>query len=945
MKKLFLFDAMALIYRAHFAFAKTPRISSKGINTSAVFGFANTILEVIQKEKPDYLGVAFDTPAPTFRHIEYTPYKAQREKQPEDITIAIPYVKRFVEALDIPILILDGYEADDVIGTIAKKAVKENPEIVVYMMTPDKDYGQLVEERIKMYKPAFMGKGVEVLGPKEVCARWNIKNVDQVIDMLGLMGDAVDNIPGIPGVGEKTAQKLLEEFESLENLLENTDLLKGKLQENLINFREQGILSKHLARILCEVPIEYEEEKLIATPPNRALLEPLLEELEFRTLRKRILGEESPAPSAEPKLAPKKDSNQMDMFAVSAAPQTAQVQGSIEESVSEPANFSFNNLQNTKHQYHLIQGEAAIKSLIGFLARQSSFCFDTETTSLSVVEAELVGMSFSYRKAEAFYVPFPENKEECQKQVDLFKEIFANEAIQKVAQNIKYDMSVLANYGLEIKGDIYDTMLAHYLIEPEKRHNMDAMAMSYLNYEPMSIESLIGKKGVKQGNMRDADVMAVKEYAAEDADITLQLKPILDQKLLSNPKAITLLQEVEMPLSRVLSSIEREGVNLDIPFLKEMSNVLEVDSKAVQQKIYEAAGQEFNIASPKQLGEILFEKLKLDPKAKKTKTGQYMTGEEILSKMESEHAIASLILDFRELQKLKSTYVDALPELISSKTGRIHTSFMQAVTATGRLSSKDPNLQNIPIRTVRGREIRKAFIPRNEEYQILSADYSQIELRIMAAFSQDDSMLEAFNNGLDVHKATAAKVFHVPLEEVNSDMRRKAKTVNFGIIYGVSAFGLAGQLAISRTEAKEIIDQYFVEFPKVKTYMDTCVHTAQELGYVETVLGRRRYLRDIMSANMNERGFAERNAINAPIQGSAADMIKVAMIQIQNFLEKENLKSRMILTVHDELVFDAHIPEINYLRDKINDIMCHALDLGVVMETGIGVGANWLEAH
>ena len=945
MKKLFLFDAMALIYRAHFAFAKTPRISSKGINTSAVFGFANTILEVIQKEKPDYLGVAFDTPAPTFRHIEYTPYKAQREKQPEDITIAIPYVKRLVEALDIPILILDGYEADDVIGTIAKKAVKANPEMVVYMMTPDKDYGQLVEERIKMYKPAFMGKGVEVLGPKEVCARWNIKNVDQVIDMLGLMGDAVDNIPGIPGVGEKTAQKLLEEFESLENLLENTDLLKGKLQENLINFREQGILSKHLARILCEVPIEYEEEKLKATPPNRALLEPLLDELEFRTLRKRILGEESPAATPEPKMAPKKDSNQMDMFSVSSAPQTTQNQGSIEESVSEPTNFSFNILQNTKHQYHLIQGEAAIKSLIGFLARQSSFCFDTETTSLSVVEAELVGMSFAYRKAEAFYVPFPENKEECQKQVDLFKEIFANEAIQKVAQNIKYDMSVLANYGLEIKGDIYDTMLAHYLIEPEKRHNMDAMAMSYLNYEPMSIESLIGKKGVKQGNMRDADVMAVKEYAAEDADITLQLKPILDQKLLSNPKAITLLQEVEMPLSRVLSSIEREGVNLDIPFLKEMSKVLEVDSKVVQQKIYEAAGQEFNIASPKQLGEILFEKLKLDPKAKKTKTGQYMTGEEILSKMESEHAIASLILDFRELQKLKSTYVDALPELISSKTGRIHTSFMQAVTATGRLSSKDPNLQNIPIRTVRGREIRKAFIPRNEEYQILSADYSQIELRIMAAFSKDDSMLEAFNNGLDVHKATAAKVFHVPLEEVNSDMRRKAKTVNFGIIYGVSAFGLAGQLAISRTEAKEIIDQYFVEFPKVKTYMDTCVHTAQELGYVETVLGRRRYLRDIMSANMNERGFAERNAINAPIQGSAADMIKVAMIQIQNFLEKEKLKSKMILTVHDELVFDAHIPEINYLRDKINDIMCHALDLGVVMETGIGVGANWLEAH
>lgn len=945
MKKLFLFDAMALIYRAHFAFAKTPRISSKGINTSAVFGFANTILEVIQKEKPDYLGVAFDTPAPTFRHIEYTPYKAQREKQPEDISIAIPYVKRFVEALDIPILILDGYEADDVIGTIAKKAVRENPEIVVYMMTPDKDYGQLVEERIKMYKPAFMGKGVEILGPKEVCARWNIKHVDQVIDMLGLMGDAVDNIPGIPGIGEKTAQKLLEEYESLENLLENTDQLKGKLQENLINFREQGILSKHLARILCEVPIEYEEEKLIATEPNRTLLEPLLEELEFKTLRRRILGEESPLHVTAPKTALKKDTNQMDIFGASAQTETILVGSSIDEDVREPAHFHFNNLQNTKHLYHLIQGEAAIKSLIGFLGRQSSFCFDTETTSLSVIEAELVGMSFAYRKAEAFYVPFPENKDESQKQADLFKEIFANEAIQKIAQNIKYDMSVLANYGIEIKGDIYDTMLAHYLIEPEKRHNMDAMAMSYLNYEPMSIESLIGKKGIKQGNMRDADLMAVKEYAAEDADITLQLKPILDEKLTSNPKAISLLKEVEMPLSRVLSSIEREGVNLDIPFLREMSKTLEVDSKAVQQKIYEAAGQEFNIASPKQLGEILFEKLKLDPKAKKTKTGQYMTGEEILSKMESEHAIASLILDFRELQKLKSTYVDALPELISGKTGRIHTSFMQAVTATGRLSSKDPNLQNIPIRTVRGREIRKAFIPRNEEYQILSADYSQIELRIMAAFSKDDSMLEAFNNGLDVHKATAAKVFKVALGEVNSDMRRKAKTVNFGIIYGVSAFGLAAQLAISRTEAKEIIDQYFIEFPKVKTYMDTCVHSAQELGYVETVLGRRRYLRDIMSANMNERGFAERNAINAPIQGSAADMIKVAMIQIQNFLEKEKMKSKMILTVHDELVFDAHISEINYLRDNINEIMCHALDLGVVMETGIGIGANWLEAH
>jgi DNA polymerase-1 len=940
MKKLFLFDAMALIYRAHFAFAKTPRISSKGINTSAVFGFANTILEVINKEKPDYLGVAFDTPKPTFRHIEYTPYKAQRQEQPEDITIAIPYVKRLVEAMDIPLLILDGYEADDVIGTIAKKAVRANPDIEVYMMTPDKDYGQLVEERIKMYKPAFMGKGVEILGPKEVCQRWNIANVDQVIDMLGLMGDAVDNIPGIPGVGEKTAQKLIEQFGSLENLLDNTDQLKGKLQENLINFREQGILSKHLARIMLEVPVEYEEEKLKATPPNRALLEPLLEELEFRTLRKRILGEDEPV-VAKVKASPKVDANQMDMFG-SPAPSVATTPDIEEEEV---ITTSYSNLSNTAHQYHLVQGENAIKSLISFLDRQDSFCFDTETTSLVAIEAALVGMSFSYRKGEAFYVPFPEDPAACQAQADLFKAIFAKESTIKIAQNIKYDMSVLRNYGIEIKGATYDTMLAHYLIEPEKRHGMDALALAYLSYEPMSIENLIGKKGAKQGNMREVELNLIKEYAAEDADITLQLKPFLDKQLTTNPKAVQLLHEVEMPLARVLSTIECEGVNLDVPFLQEMSKTLEADSKAVQEKIFATAGQEFNIASPKQLGEILFEKLKLDPKAKKTKTGQYMTGEEVLSKLEAEHEIASLILDFRELQKLKSTYVDALPALISPKTGRIHTSFMQAVTATGRLSSKDPNLQNIPIRTVRGREIRKAFIPRDENHLILSADYSQIELRIMAAFSKDESMLDAFNNGLDVHKATAAKVFHVPLEEVTSDMRRKAKTVNFGIIYGVSAFGLAAQLAISRTEAKEIIDQYFVEFPKVKTFMDQSIADARENGYVETVLGRRRYLRDILSANMNERGFAERNAINAPIQGSAADMIKVAMIQIQDFLERENLKSKMILTVHDELVFDAHKDEVDYLKTQINKIMCEAMDLGVAMETGIGVGENWLEAH
>jgi DNA polymerase-1 len=626
----------------------------------------------------------------------------------------------------------------------------------------------------------------------------------------------------------------------------------------------------------------------------------------------------------------------------SPAPVAASAAEMEEEEVSTT---SYSNLSNTAHQYHLVQGENAIKSLINFLDRQDAFCFDTETTSLVAIEAQLVGMSFSYRKGEAFYVPFPEDQAACQAQADLFKGIFAKESTTKIAQNIKYDMSVLRNYGIEIKGATYDTMLAHYLIEPEKRHGMDALALAYLSYEPMSIENLIGKKGAKQGNMREVELNLIKEYAAEDADITLQLKPFLDKQLTTNPKAVQLLNEVEMPLARVLSAIECEGVNLDVPFLQEMSKTLEADSKAVQEKIFATAGQEFNIASPKQLGEILFEKLKLDPKAKKTKTGQYMTGEEVLSKLEAEHEIASLILDFRELQKLKSTYVDALPALISPSTGRIHTSFMQAVTATGRLSSKDPNLQNIPIRTVSGREIRKAFIPRDENHLILSADYSQIELRIMAAFSKDESMLDAFNNGLDVHKATAAKVFHVPLEEVTSDMRRKAKTVNFGIIYGVSAFGLAAQLGISRTEAKEIIDQYFVEFPKVKTFMDQSITDARDNGYVETVLGRRRYLRDILSANMNERGFAERNAINAPIQGSAADMIKVAMIQIQDFLEKENLKSKMILTVHDELVFDAHKDEVDYLKVQINKIMCEAMDLGVAMETGIGVGENWLEAH
>lgn len=941
MKKLFLLDAMALIYRAHFAFQKTPRISSKGLNTSAVFGFANTLLEILAKEKPTHLGVAFDTPTPTFRHVQFEAYKAQRQEQPEDITVAIPYVKRLLEAMNIPILLMEGYEADDVIGTLVKKAARAHEDMEIYMMTPDKDYGQLVEERIKMYKPAFMGKGVEILGPQEVCEKWGIENVSQVIDILGLMGDAVDNIPGIPGIGEKTAQKLIAEFGSVENLIANADKLKGKQKENVVNFAQQGLLSKELATILCEVPIEFHEESLRISEVNKEVLSPLLDELEFRTLRKRLLGEESEPVVKEETVSAKVSkaaaAGQMDLFG-----------GLVSEkplAVTETTLESKQNIYSTIHQYHAVDTPELRQNLVHFLSLQEAICFDTETTSVDAVEAELVGLAFAYRKGEAFYVPVPADQAQAQAIVDEFRPVLENENIEKIAQNIKYDLMVLQRYGLTVRGKLYDTMLAHYLIEPEKRHNMDILAEDYLNYTPVSIEELIGKKGAKQGNMRDVELEKIKEYAAEDADITLQLKDRLHPILAENAVAVKLFEEVEMPLTQVLADIEMEGVRIDTEFLGNMSKELETDMRIVQDRVFELAGVEFNIGSPKQLGEILFEKLKLDPKAKKTKTGQYMTGEEILSKLESEHEIAKKILDFRELQKLKSTYVDALPLLVSPSTGRIHTSFNQAVAVTGRLSSTNPNLQNIPIRTPRGREIRKAFIPRNEEYLILSADYSQIELRIMAAFAQDESMIEAFNQGRDIHATTAAKVFNVSLDEVTTDMRRKAKTVNFGIIYGVSAFGLSQQIAISRTEAKEIIDSYWREFPAIKQYMDSAVIKARDTGYCETILGRRRYLRDINAQNMVERGFAERNAINAPIQGSAADMIKVAMIKVNDFIKKEKLRSRMILTVHDELVFDAHRDELDLLKERVNDLMIHAIDFPVKMETGMGVGQNWLEAH
>ena len=960
MKKLFLLDAMALIYRAHFAFQKTPRISSTGMNTSAVFGFANTLLEVLAKEKPTHIGVAFDTPTPTFRHIQFEAYKAQRQAQPEDITIAIPYIKRLCAAMNIPMLIMPGYEADDVIGTIAKRAARGHDDMEIFMMTPDKDYGQLVEERIFMYKPAYMGKGVEVMGITEICERWGIDDVMKVIDILGLMGDASDNIPGIPGIGEKTAQKLIEEYGSVENLIANVDKLKGKQQENVRNFAAQGILSKELATIHCEVPVTFDEEDLKISEVNKESLSLLLDELEFRTLRRRMLGEESgesggrqsvvsnQPPVQNSKLKAQSSAGQMDMFSNLTPEKKLDIFGSNTDNDVFNTNIESqkSNIHTTVHQYQLVDTPELRQSLIHFMSLQDSICFDTETTNIDAVEAELVGMSFAYRAGEGYYVPVPANQVEAQAIVNEFKEIFENEKIEKIAQNIKYDLMVLTHYGVEMKGKTYDTMLAHYIIEPEKRHGMDILAEDFLNYTPVSIEEIIGKKGVKQGNMRDADLEKVKEYAAEDADITFQLKDKLHPILAQNPSAIQLFEEVEMPLTQVLCDIEMEGVKLDTNFLGAMSKVLEKDMLEVQTIIFELAGQEFNINSPKQLGEILFDKLKLDPKAKKTKTGQYMTGEDILSKLELQnHEIARKILDFRELQKLKSTYVDALPLLISPRTGRIHTSFNQAVTSTGRLSSTNPNLQNIPIRTPRGREIRKAFIPKNDDFLILSADYSQIELRIMAAFAKDESMIEAFNQGRDIHATTAAKVFNVSLDEVTSEMRRKAKTVNFGIIYGVSAFGLAAQIGVSRTEAKELIDNYWKEFPSIKKYMNDAVIIARENGYVETILGRRRYLRDINSQNMVERGFAERNAVNAPIQGSAADMIKIAMIKVNDFIKQEKLQSRIILTVHDELVFDVHKSELELMKTKVNELMINAIPFPVKMETGIGVGLNWLEAH
>lgn len=927
-KKLFLLDGMALIYRAYFALSKTPRITSNGLNTGAIMGFTNTLLEILKNQKPSHLAVVFDTEAPTARHIEFEAYKAHREKMPEDLSASIPYIFKLITGFNIPIITKDGYEADDIIGTLAKKAEKNG--FTVYCMTPDKDFGQLVSENIFIYKPARMGNGAEIQGVKEILEKWEVSDVNQVIDILGLWGDAVDNIPGIPGIGEKTAKKLIQEFGSIENIIANADKLKGKQRENVENYAEQGLISKKLATILLDVPVELEEEKLLIEEPNKDILEPLFIELEFRTLGKRVFGEMANSTESS-----KTTTGQMDLFSL---PQDVQM--IEEENYAGPVN----NLENTPHEYILVNTKEKQEALAAQLSTRTSFCFDTESTGLDANLADIVGLSFSFEKGKAYYIPTPVDRQQAQEVINIFKPILENDQIEKIGQNIKYDILLLARYQVAVKGPIFDTMLAHYLIDPDTRHGMDVLAENYLNYKPLSITELIGSKGKKQGNMRDVELDLIKEYASEDADITLQLKEIF-KPLLEETNTLSLANEVEFPLVYVLAEIERNGVRIDIDALQQFSKNLETDIRLLEQTIYEKAGVNFNIASPKQLGEVLFDKLKLDPKAKKTKTGQYKTGEDVLLALAYKSDIVQDILSFRQLQKLKSTYVDALPELINPDTGLIHTSYNQAVAATGRLSSTNPNLQNIPIRTERGREVRKAFIPRHENNVILSADYSQIELRLIAELSKDPNMMEAFTSGHDIHRATAARVYGLELEEVTSDQRRNAKAVNFGIIYGQSAFGLSQSLAIPRKEAAEIIDQYFIQYAGIKKYMSEVLEFAKENGYVETILKRRRYLRDINSANMTVRGFAERNAINAPIQGSAADLIKIAMLGIQKEIEEQGLSGKMIMQVHDELVFDVPENEVSIFKEIIQTKMTGAIKTEIPLVVEIGQGKNWLEAH
>ncbi|RFZ83021.1 DNA polymerase I [Mucilaginibacter terrenus] len=936
MKKLFLLDGMALIYRAHFALSKNPRFTSGGFNTSAVMGFTNTLLDVLRKEKPTHMAVVFDTDAPTDRHTEYEAYKAHREAMPEDLSKALPYIFKVVLGFNIPLITSDGYEADDIIGTLAKKAEAKGYQ--VYCMTPDKDFAQLVSENIHIYKPARMGNDMEILGVKEVLAKWEIERPEQVIDILGLWGDAVDGIPGIPGVGEKTAKTLIKQYGSVEEIIAHSHELKGKLRENVEKYAEQGLMSKRLATINLNSPVELDEAGLEMCAPSKDLLEPLFAELEFRTLGRRVFGDDFSITET------RAVSVQTDLFGNPTAEGRTTLNVDVQDIYEAPAQAEAKNINNTEHEYILVDTFEKRAELINILKQEKSICFDTETTGTDANHCELVGLSFAIKHHHGWYVPVPHDESETKKIVAEFKPLFENEAISKIGQNLKFDILMLKWYDVEMKGDLFDTMMAHYVIDPDTRHNMDVLSENYLNYTPVSITELIGPKGKNQGNMRDVEIEKIKDYAAEDADVTLQLRDVFAPKITA-VGADKLLHEIENPLIYVLADVEHEGVRIDHDTLREFSKELETDLGRLEKTVYEKAGVRFNIASPKQLGEVLFEKLMLDPKAKKTKTGQYQTGEDVLLALASKSDIVRDILDFRQLQKLKSTYVDALPTMVNPKTGRVHTSYNQAVAATGRLSSNNPNLQNIPIRTERGREVRKAFIPRDENHSIVSADYSQIELRIIAEISKDENMRSAFTNNIDIHTATAAKVYGVGLDEVDSTQRRNAKAVNFGIIYGQSAFGLSQNLGIPRKEAAEIIENYFAQYPGIKQYMADTMNFARENGYVTTLMGRRRYLRDINSANQTVRGFAERNAINAPIQGSAADMIKIAMINIHREFKSRKLDARMTMQVHDELVFDVPNHEIEIVKPIILENMKNAIKTEVPIMVEIGTGANWLEAH
>jgi len=950
MKKLFLIDAYAIIYRSYYAFILNPRFNSKGLNTSAIFGFVNTLEDVLKREKPTHIAVAFDPKGKTFRHEAFEQYKAQREATPEDIRLAVPIIKDLIKAYNIPALEVAGYEADDVIGTMAKKA--EQAGFEVFMLTPDKDYGQLVSDHIFMYRPKHTG-GFEIMGPTEVKAKYDLDSHEQVIDLLGLMGDASDNIPGCPGVGEKTAVKLLKEFGSIDVLLGRTDELKGALKTKIEANKEQIIFSRFLATIKIDVPIDFDEKSLEIESRNEPELRALFDELEFRTMSAKVGTNpfsSLPPDQSLPSIGfakTKKSTGQMSLFDDFEAPEKAEepIKPVISQ-ITEPLDKNFTGLRSindTPHNYILIDNKIKRSNLISKLFIQQSFCFDTETTGLNMFSSDLVGLSFSFVEGEAYYVSLPIDKAEAHEVLHEFKAVFENNQIEKIGQNIKFDLLMLAQYGIDLKGKLFDTMIAHYLVQPELRHGMDYLAEIYLKYRTIHFEDLVGSKGKNQADIRAVDIQKLCDYAAEDADVTFRLKQILEKELKSNGLE-NLFYEIEMPLMRVLAIMERTGVRIDSEALRQSSEILTEEMLKLEKEIHSIAGFEFNVGSPMQVGEILFDRLKLDDKAKKTKTGQYSTSEDVLEKIRSKHPIIGKILDYRGLKKLLSTYIDALPQLVSPVTGKVHTSYNQTVAATGRLSSTNPNLQNIPIRDAQGKEIRKAFIA-DADSVFLSADYSQIELRIMAHLSGDANMLEAFNSGHDIHTATAAKIYKIPLDDVTSDMRRKAKTANFGIIYGISVFGLSDRLGIPRAEAKELIDGYFTTYPDVKKYMDTSIQRAKEMGYVETLFGRKRFLPDINSQNSIVRGFAERNAINAPIQGTAADIIKIAMVHIQKRIEDEGLQTKMTMQVHDELNFTVPNSEIDRAKKMVVDEMEDAIKLQVPLIADCGIGSNWLEAH